>query len=40
MGGVSMAEVVLFYSALALRPGVIADADRLRAAGARPVRAR
>ncbi|MGH3148989.1 MAG: dienelactone hydrolase family protein [Rubrobacter sp.] len=28
-----MAEVVLFHSALGLRPGVIADADRLRAAG-------
>src|SRR5215208_2093658 len=28
-----MAEVVLFHSALVLRPGVIADADRLRAAG-------
>ena len=28
-----MAEVVLFHSALGLRPGVIADAGRLRAAG-------
>lgn len=28
-----MAEVVLFHSALGLRPGVIADAERLRAAG-------
>lgn len=28
-----MAEVVLFHSVLGLRPGVIADADRLRAAG-------
>jgi dienelactone hydrolase len=28
-----MAEVVLFHSALGLRPGVIAAADRLRAAG-------
>ena len=28
-----MAEVVLFHSVLGLRPGVIADADQLRAAG-------
>jgi dienelactone hydrolase len=28
-----MAEVVLFHSVLGLRPGVIANADRLRAAG-------
>ncbi len=28
-----MAEVVLFHSVLGLRPGVIAAADRLRAAG-------
>jgi dienelactone hydrolase len=28
-----MAEVALFHSALGLRPGVIADADRLRATG-------
>ena len=33
LGGVSMAEVVLFHSVLGLRPGVIAAADRLRAAG-------
>jgi dienelactone hydrolase len=32
-GGVSMAEVVLFHSALGLRPGVISAAERLRAAG-------
>jgi len=31
-GGVSMAEVVLFHSALGLRPGVIAATDGLRAA--------
>ncbi len=30
-----MAELVLFHSALGLRPGVLADADRLRAAGHR-----
>ena len=28
-----MAEVVLFHSALGLRPGVTTAADRLRAAG-------
>jgi dienelactone hydrolase len=28
-----VAEIVVFHSALGLRPGVIADADRLRAAG-------
>ena len=28
-----MAEAVLFHSVLGLRPGVIAAADRLRAAG-------
>src|SRR5215210_6228421 len=33
LGGVSMAEVVLFHSALGLRPGVRAAAERLRAAG-------
>ena len=33
LGGVSMAEVVLFHSVLGLRPAVIAAADRLRAAG-------
>jgi predicted esterase len=33
MGGVSMAEVALFHSVLGRRPGVIAAADRLRAAG-------
>ena len=33
IGGVSMAEVVLFHSVLGLRPGVIAAAERLRAAG-------
>jgi dienelactone hydrolase len=33
LGGVSMAEIVLFHSALGLRPGVRAAADRLRAAG-------
>jgi dienelactone hydrolase len=32
-GGARMAEVVLFHSVLGLRPGVIAAADRLRAAG-------
>src|SRR5215210_4942414 len=33
MGGIRMAEVVLFHSVLGLRPGVIGAADRLRAAG-------
>lgn len=33
IGGISVAEVVLFHSALGLRPGVTAAADRLRAAG-------
>jgi dienelactone hydrolase len=33
LGGVSMAEVILFHSVLGLRPGVVAAADRLRAAG-------
>src|ERR687888_1936514 len=28
-----MAQIVLFHSALGLRPGVLASADRLRAAG-------
>ena len=33
LGGVRMAEVVLFHSVLGLRPGVIAAGDRLRVAG-------
>src|SRR5215218_9285983 len=33
LGGFWMAEVVLFHAVLGLRPGVIAAADRLRAAG-------
>jgi dienelactone hydrolase len=33
VGGFLVAEVVLFHSVLGLRPGVIANADRLRAAG-------
>jgi dienelactone hydrolase len=33
VGGVSMAEVVVFHSVLGLRPGVLGAADRMRAAG-------
>ena len=33
IGGISVSEVVLFHSALGLRPGVVAAAERLRAAG-------
>jgi dienelactone hydrolase len=33
VGGVPMAEVVVFHSVLGLRPGVLGAADRMRAAG-------
>jgi dienelactone hydrolase len=33
VGGVQMAEVVVFHSVLGLRPGVLGAADRMRAAG-------
>jgi dienelactone hydrolase len=33
VGGVPMAEVVMFHSVLGLRPGVLGAADRMRAAG-------